>query len=561
MMAVRAADVVLHGGKIITVNASFAIAEAVAITGNRIVYVGADAGALAMADAGTRVIDLKGRAVMPGLIDGHAHMDREGLKQVFPSLANARSITELKATIAELAQRTPKGEWIVTMPLGDPPYYFDVPECYAEKRLPTRQDLDEAAPDHPVYIRPIWGFWRHTMPLVSVANSRALALAGITKNTVAPSDTIVIDKDATGEPTGIFYDNTIMSVVEMTLMRAATGFSLDDRTRTLPAAMEAYHAFGTTSIFEEHGVAGELLRAYKIVRESGAQTMRATLVISPKWNAAPVEKFEPVVEAWASWLAGRGFGDDFLRVSGVFVDIGPSREDEVRAGTWPYTGGAGFNFATGLPRERAKELCLACAKHKIRVVAIWPNMLDVFDEVNREIDITAQRWVLGHISALTLEQIAKVRELGLVVTSHTNRYVFKEGHLLKQKLGPARENEISPLKSLIEAGVRVALATDNVPTSLFYPIWQSIYRKNRYTGETIAPAEALTREQALRAATINGAYVTWEEDSKGSIEIGKLADLAVLSHDPLTADEDVLKDIYAEMTFVDGRVVYERGRG
>ena len=561
MMAVRAADVVLHGGKIITVNASFAIAEAVAITGNRIVYVGADAGALAMADAGTRVIDHKGRAVMPGLIDGHAHMDREGLKQVFPSLANARSITELKATIAELAQRTPKGEWIVTMPLGDPPYYFDVPECYAEKRLPTRHDLDEAAPDHPVYIRPIWGFWRHTMPLVSVANSRALALAGITKNTVAPSDTIVIDKDATGEPTGIFYDNTIMSVVEMTLMRAATGFSLDDRTRTLPAAMQAYHAFGTTSIFEEHGVAGELLRAYKIVRESGAQTMRATLVISPKWNAAPVSKFEPVVEAWASWLAGRGFGDDFLRVSGVFVDIGPSREDELRAGTWPYTGWAGFNFATGLPRERAKELCLACAKHKIRVVAIWPNMLDVFDEVNREIDITAQRWVLGHISALTLEQIAKVRELGLVVTSHTNRYVFKEGHLLKQKLGPAHENEISPLKSLIEAGVRVALATDNVPTSLFYPIWQSIYRKNRYTGETIAPAEALTREQALRAATINGAYVTWEEDSKGSIEIGKLADLAVLSHDPLTADEDVLKDIYAEMTFVDGRVVYERGRG
>ena len=561
MMAVRAADVVLHGGKIITVNASFAIAEAVAITDNRIVYVGADAGALAMADAGTRVIDLKGRAVMPGLIDGHAHMDREGLKQVFPSLANARSITELKATIAELAQRTPKGEWIVTMPLGDPPYYFDVPECYAEKRLPTRHDLDEAAPDHPVYIRPIWGFWRHTMPLVSVANSRALALAGITKNTVAPSDTIVIDKDATGEPTGIFYDNTIMSVVEMTLMRAATGFSLDDRTRTLPAAMQAYHAFGTTSIFEEHGVAGELLRAYKIVRESGAQTMRATLVISPKWNAAPVSKFEPVVEAWASWLAGRGFGDDFLRVSGVFVDIGPSREDELRAGTWPYTGWAGFNFATGLPRERAKELCLACAKHKIRVVAIWPNMLDVFDEVNREIDITAQRWVLGHISALTLEQIAKVRELGLVVTSHTHRYVFKEGHLLKLKLGPAHENEISPLKSLIEAGVRVALATDNVPTSLFYPIWQSIYRKNRYTGETIAPAEALTREQALRAATINGAYVTWEEDSKGSIEIGKLADLAVLSHDPLTADEDVLKDIYAEMTFVDGRVVYERGRG
>ena len=554
----RAADVVLHGGKIITVDARFSIAQALAITGNRIGFVGANAPALAMVDASTRVIDLKGRAVMPGLIDGHAHMDREGLKQVFPSLAGARSIADIQSKIAEIARTTAKGEWIVTMPLGEPPYYFDVPECYAEKRLPTRHDLDQAAPDHPVFIRPIWGFWRHTTPLVSVANSRALELAGITKDTVAPSDTIMIDRDAAGEPTGIFYDNSIMSVVEMTLMRAATGFSLDDRTRTLPAAMKAYHAYGTTSIFEEHGVAGELLRAYKLVHERGEQTMRATLVISPKWNAAPVTVFEPVVEAWASWLAGRGFGNDYLRVSGVFVDIGSTREDELRSGTWPYTGWAGFNVATGLPRERAKALCLACARYKIRVIAIWPNMLDVFDEVNREIDITQQRWVLGHISSLTPVQIEKVRELGLVVTSHTNRYVFKEGHLLKEKFGPARENEISPLKSLIEAGVPVALATDNVPVSLFYPIWQSIFRRNRYTGEAIAPGQALTREQALRAATINGAKVTWEEDIKGSLEVGKLADLAVLSDDPLTADEDVLKDICADMTLVDGRIVFER---
>ena len=446
------------------------------------------------------------------------------------------------------------------MPLGAPPYYFDVPECYAEKRLPTRHDLDEAAPDHPVFIRPIWGFWRHTTPLVSVANSRALALAGIVKDTVAPSDTIVIDKDAAGEPTGIFYDNTIMSVVEMTLMRKATGFSLDDRTRTLPAAMQAYHAYGTTSIFEEHGVAGELLRAYKIVHERGEQTMRATLVVSPRWTDIAAGEFERAVGDWASWLAGRGFGDDVLRVSGIFVDIGPSREDELRAGTWPYTGWAGFNFATGLPRERARELCLACAKHNIRVVAIWPNMLEVFDEVNREIDITQQRWVLGHISALTPAQIAKVRELGLVVTSHTNRYVFKEGHLLKEKLGAARENEIAPLKSLIEAGVPVALATDNVPTSLFYPIWQSVFRRNRYTGEAIAPAQALTREQAMRAATINGARVTWEEDIKGSLEVGKLADLAVLSDDPLTCGEEQLKDIRAELTMVDGRIVYDAKR-
>jgi len=557
-LAVRAADVVLHGGRIITVDDGFSIREALAVTGNRIGYVGDSTAALAMVDARTRVIDLKGRAVMPGLIDGHAHMDREGLKSVFPSLANAKSIADVKDLIADLVRQTPAGDWIVTMPLGDPPYYFDVPECYAEKRLPTRHDLDQVAPRNPVYVRPIWGFWRHTTPLVSIANSCALQAAGITRDTAVPSASVVIDKDATGEPTGIFYDHTIMSVVEMTLMRAATGFSLHDRTRTLPAAMQAYHAFGTTSVFEEHGVAGELLRAYKMVREGGHMTMRATLVISPRWIDVRAGGFEAVVEAWASWLAGRGFGDDLLRVSGIFVDIGASPEDEIRASTWPYTGWAGFNFATGLPRERAKELCLACAKYGIRVVAIWPNMLDVFDEVNRDIDITRQRWVLGHVSTLSPAQVATVHKLGLVVTAHSNRYVYKEGHLLKQKLGHERENEISPLKSLIESGVRVALATDNVPTSMFYPIWQSVYRKNRYSGERIAPAQALTREQALRAATINGAHVTCEEAIKGSIEVGKLADLAVLSHDPLTVDEDGLKDIRADITIVDGRIVYER---
>lgn len=559
MTETRAADVVLHGGKVVTVDEKFSIHQAVAISGNRISYVGGSAEALRRVDDATCVIDLKGRTLMPGLIDGHAHMDREGLKTVFPSLAGARSIAEIKARIAELAAQTPRGEWIVTMPLGDPPYYFGVPDCYAEKRWPDRHDLDAAAPHHPVYIRPIWGFWRHTTPLVSVANSMALRLAGIDRHTRPPCDSVVIEREAgSGDPSGVFLDHSIMSVVEMTLMSRAPGFTIDDRVRTLPAAMQAYHAYGTTSVFEEHGVAGELLRAYKQVHEQGRMTMRTTLVLSPNWSVAPALDFEPAIEAWVSWLAGRGFGDDMLRVSGVFVDLEKNRENELRASTWPYTGWAGFNFATALEKEQAKSLCIACARHGIRVVAIWPNMLEIFEAVNRVVDITRQRWVLGHISTLTPEQIRRVRELGLVVTAHTNRYVYKEGHLLQNKLGPERENDIAPLRALAEAGVPVALATDNVPTSLFYPLWQSVSRRNLYTGERIAPAQALSREQALRAATISGARVTWEEQSKGSIEVGKLADLAVLSADPLTVDEDQLKDIRAEITLVDGRIVYRQ---
>src|SRR4051794_15678848 len=151
--AARPADLVLKNGKIITVDRDFTIAQAVAIAGDRIVAVGSDAAIAAHIAAATRVVDLNGKAVMPGLIDGHAHMDREGLKSVYPSLGRVRSIADVQHRIAELARATPRGEWIVTMPIGDAPYYFDVPGILAEKRWPTRQELDAAAPDHPVFIR------------------------------------------------------------------------------------------------------------------------------------------------------------------------------------------------------------------------------------------------------------------------------------------------------------------------------------------------------------------------------------------------------------------------
>ncbi|MGZ5804112.1 MAG: amidohydrolase family protein, partial [Xanthobacteraceae bacterium] len=129
---------------------------------------------------------------------------------------------------------------------------------------------------------------------------------------------------------------------------------------------------------------------------------------------------------------------------------------------------------------------------------------------------------------------------------------------LRDSVGPGRENEVVPLRRLLDAGVPVALATDNVPVSLWYPIWQSVARIDRVTNAVVAPQQALTREEALRCATIGGAYVTFEEDEKGSLEKGKLADVAVLSQDPLTCDLDKLRETKAEMTIVGGKVVYER---
>src|SRR6478735_3637279 len=175
--AARSADLILSNAKVLTVDHDFTIAQAIAIAGDRILAVGSNDALAAHTAPETRVVDLKGRAVMPGLIDGHAHMDREGLKSVFPSLANAKSIADVKDLIADLVRQTPAGDWIVTMPLGDPPYYFDVPECYAEKRLPTRHDLDHVAPRPPVYVLHMLGTRRHTTALVSIANSCALQVA------------------------------------------------------------------------------------------------------------------------------------------------------------------------------------------------------------------------------------------------------------------------------------------------------------------------------------------------------------------------------------------------
>ena len=555
----HSADLIFHNGKIITVDARFRIAQGVAISGGRFAAVGSDADVRRHAGAATRMIDLKGRTVVPGLVDGHAHADREGLKLVFPALGKVRSIADILDRIAELVRAAKPGEWIVTMPIGDPPTYFDVPDILKEKRFPTRYELDEVAPDNPVYIRSIWGFWRHTKPLVSIANTRALELAGITRDTPAPLPSVSIEKGADGEPTGIFVEDTLMPVMELTLLRCAPGFTHQDRVRTLPEAMRAYHAFGTTSIFEEHGVSAELMRAYKEVHRAGGLTMRTALVASPDWASMPEGPFERIITGWFGWLSEPTLGDEFLRITGLFVNMDVEAENIVRSRAHPYTGWAGFHYHNALPRERLKELLIACARNRIRVTSIRRNMLELFDEVNRVVPLGDLRWVFGHISMLTQDEINRAADLGLAVSTHTNRYIYKEGHLLKQRLGAERENEISPLRSLVDAGVKLSLGTDNVPVSMFYPIWQAVARKSLYTGEVIAPEQKLSREQALRAATVDSAWLTFEEDKKGSIETGKFADLAVLSADPLTVEEDGLKDISSELTVVGGKIVWGNG--
>ncbi|MGH7305819.1 MAG: amidohydrolase [Candidatus Rokuibacteriota bacterium] len=551
---------VLYGGNVVTLDRALHVAEAIAITADRITAVGASREIRRLAGADTRLVDLRGRTVVPGLVDAHAHMDREGLKSLYPSLAGARSIDDVLQRIEPLVQAAAPGDWIVTMPLGEPPYYFDVPRNLREKRFPTRRDLDRVAPRNPVYIRSIWGYWRHTLPLVSIANSEALRFAGITRDTVPPWDGISIERDSGGEPTGVFVEQTYIPVVELSLMAAAPRFTHQDRAHGLRESMRIYNATGTTSVVEGHGVADEVMRVYDEAARRSELTVRAYLSVSPTWGSADPPTIESRLAAWTPRIAGRGSGTVFLRVAGLVAESNPTADGAVRARAMPYTGWAGFSYDAALPREQLKSVLLAAAREDVRILSMGTGLLDLYEDVNRVVPIRDRRWVIEHVGILTAEEIGRIRDLGLVLTTHTNRYLYKEGDLFRTQVGPQAEDTIVPLRHLKEAGVHVALATDNVPPSLFLPIWQAVARVSRSANRVIGPAQHLSRADALRAATLEGAYLTFEEDQKGSIEAGKLADLVVLSDDPMTCAEVRIRDISAEMTIVGGRIVHERAR-
>ncbi|MBT5456261.1 MAG: amidohydrolase family protein, partial [Rhodospirillaceae bacterium] len=198
-------------------------------------------------------------------------------------------------------------------------------------------------------------------------------------------------------------------------------------------------------------------------------------------------------------------------------------------------------------------------RNNIRCAAIWMEFLDHFKEVNEVVPLEGRRWIMGHLDVANEEQIKTIAELGLVMSSHTNRYIYKHGHVVRDKIGAENENDIAPLRRLVDAGVHIGFATDNVPTTLWYPVWQAVTRYNREIDAPVAPDQALTRMEALRCATIETAHLTFEEDIKGSLEPGKLADLIILSDDPLTCPENDIKGITSELTIVDGSIVHDTG--
>jgi len=241
---------------------------------------------------------------------------------------------------------------------------------------------------------------------------------------------------------------------------------------------------------------------------------------------------------------------------GLHAEVGASAEHRMRARLLPQTGWAGFNYDANLPRPALKELLLECARSGVAVVGLTPDMLDIFSEVDREVPLAGRRWSLGHIITLDAAQIDSIVDMGLIVSTHTNRYLYREGARLAARLGSERAGEIVPLRSLLDAGATVCLASDNVPPNLFQPIWHVVARQS-CEGEIIAPEQALTREEALACASRSGAWLSRDENEKGTLAPGMFADIAVLSDDPLRCQLEGLRDMRVAMTIVDGQVVHD----
>jgi predicted amidohydrolase YtcJ len=550
-----AADWVLANGRIVTLDARKPTASALAVQGDRIVAVGSAADVRRWRDRRTRVVDLAGATVVPGLVDAHAHLDREGLKFLYPSLARCRSIRDVQALVRRLASARPAGEWVVTMPVGTPPFYLDAPGGLQEKRWPTRADLDAAAPDHPVYIRGIWGYWNRP-PVYSVANSLALARAGITRDTVPPPGVEIL-KDAAGVPTGVLVERNAIQVVEFTLMRDVPRFTHADRRRALRDSLARYAARGVTAVYEGHGVAPEVLRVYRETHEEGALTLRCSLALSATWDG--VAEARRAIPELAAWAGGRGAGDDWLRLGGLCLHYGGDHDVArlLHAGQ-PYTGWAGFVESANSPEayhEQAELAAQAGLRIGTLVTRCLPEVLDVWESVAARWPIAPLRWVLVHLNTASAKDLVRMRALGAVATTNPISYLWRSGAAEARTLGAAVQ--LLPHRSLVRARIPFGLATDNKPADPWLAFVAVVARRDMATGECLGERERLTRLQALRALTVGGAQVTFAERERGVLAPGYAADLAVLDRDPLKAPLDEVAGVECALTMVGGRVVHE----
>jgi len=548
-------DLILHNGKIITLDHSSRIAQAISVRAGRVVAVGDDAALLKDAAPTTKRIDLAGRSVLPGFFDAHPHADREGLKaRGGIPIAGLHSVADIVDVVKRAAQTTPAGEWIVLMPMGEPPHeYISRPEQLIDGRFPTRHDLDAVAPDHPVYIRAVWGWWSRR-PFPSVASTLALEWAGVMRDTPAPHNVEIV-KDARGEPTGVFLENNFVPILEYTLFRDLPRFKYSDRLESVRLGAQAYVAAGTTSLYEGHGLTPTVIRAYRETAERGALPLRMHTPVSMPSAAFDDKRLLDLFYHYAGVAGGRGRGDDILRVEGINLGgHADSTVADIIAAGYPYDQWAG-HFYQAMTQERFVKLGIEAARLGLRVNCVVSRDLEyalsAYEAIDKEVRIRERRWVVIHLNQASDAQIRRMKALGVIATVVPGFLWMASDRYGLDKLG----EEAIPIRRMLDGGVPVALSTDGVPYSMLWTAWEAIARWDD-DGQRQLGNSRLTREEALRMAAQSGHRLTWNEERYGSLEVGKVADMVVLAEDPLSCDLDLLKDIRVDRTFLGGRQAF-----
>jgi predicted amidohydrolase YtcJ len=519
------ADVILTSGNIITMNPKKTKAQAIAIQRDKIIAIGTDNQIKKLADKTTKIINLKGKTVVPGFTDTHVHMLGFGASLTNLNLRNVTSINELQQKLREQIKGTPNEKWI----LGG---RWDQ-EKFKEKRYPTRFDLDKVAPKSPVFLRRVCG---HTC----VVNTKALQIAGITKETKVPKGGKIDVDPKTGELTGILRENA-MDLIE----KAIPEPSEEELEQTCLFACQKAAEAGLTTVHWIIGSPAEV-RILQKLRVNKKLPIRIYLLI-------PVEFMEHLIELGLQ----TGFGDSMIKIGGIKILTDGSLGARTAALAEPYsdepsTKGMMLYTQEELYRliAKAHEANLQLALHAIGDKAV-DMTLTILERVLKKSPRKSLRHRIEHASILNEKLIDQMKRLNLIASVQPH-FIISDFWTI-DRVGPKRARWTYPFKTLIHKGILITGSSD-CPVEPINPILGIYAAVARESNEE----ERVTVNEALSMYTINAAFSSFEENIKGSIEVGKLADLTILSHDPETIAPERIKDIKVEVTIVDGKIVHAR---
>ncbi|MFP3950839.1 MAG: amidohydrolase [Candidatus Bathyarchaeia archaeon] len=534
------ADLVLHNGRIVTVDDDFNRADSIAVRDGRFISVGALEDVKQLIGEDTEVIDLEGRMVLPGLVDSHIHMLGTGqaLQLLNVRSPPMRSIDDIKDAVAERSSKVEAGDWV----LGRG---WDQAKL-KEYRNPTRWDLDEAAPDNPVFLRRTCGH-------VAVVNSTALEIAGIRVDAPDPEGGRIVRED--GEVTGILEERA-MSLVERHIPEP----SIEEKVEYIEEASIAFNQAGLTSVIEP-GIEEEDMRTYQLALEEGKLTVRVGFMLRAVQGEEDIERS---IKRIKGFPLRSGFGNDMLRFQGVKILIDGGIGGRTALLRQPYEGELENKGILTLPVDDLQRLVDAANINGMltgihaaggRAMDI---VMDVYEETDKVKPIRGRRFYLIHAYLPSEEIFEACRRLGVNVASQPS-FLYYLGDSFHENIGPERGAWVKPHRAWIDEGVHVAAGTDSpvTPFNPFPSLWASIARRTEVEDTKMGEEQGVTREEVIRLYTINGAYLNFEEDVKGSIEPGKLADMIIIDRDILTCPEDDIKETRVLRTFLGGRTVYK----